>query len=96
MGILRLSLVEKRQAGSYQENADGSLKEVLKQLWEHVHNPLTGNFQLLPDFRVFIEKDLYLVKPMQKRFWLRSAALADADAIAADLQHALMLNKKTG
>lgn len=96
IGILRLSLVQKKEARSYQENADIPLKEMLDKLWKHVHTPLTGNFQLMPDFRVFIEGDLYLVKPMQKRFWLRSAALADADAIAADLQHVLAFNKKMG
>ena len=34
---------------------------------------------------MFIDRDLFLVKPVGKRFWLRSAALADAGAIVLDL-----------
>ena len=96
LGILRLKLIQEQESSPYQEHKDESLETVLEKLWKHVHSPQTGNFQLLPDFRIFIEGDLYLVKPMQKRFWLRSAALADADAIAADLQHALALGKISG
>jgi hypothetical protein len=49
----------------------------------------------MPDIRVFIGKNLYLIKPMQQRFWLRSSALADADAIAMDLQNAVELHKRS-
>jgi hypothetical protein len=31
---------------------------------------------------------------MQRRFWLQSAALADADAIAMDLQDAVEIEKR--
>ena len=50
--------------------------------------PLPGNFHLVPDFRLFAGDSLYLVKPLQRRFWLRSAAIADADAVAVDLHDA--------
>ena len=56
--------------------------------------PIGGNFQLMPDFRAFVGKDLFLIKPMQRRFWLQSAALADADAIAMDLQDTLEIEKR--
>ncbi|MCU7967117.1 MAG: hypothetical protein KZQ74_07975 [gamma proteobacterium symbiont of Bathyaustriella thionipta] len=46
---------------------------------------LPGNFQLIPDLRIFIDDILYIVKPRKRRFWLGSTALADADAIASDL-----------
>jgi hypothetical protein len=95
LGILRLSLAPEEEACPYEEHTDKTLGDVLQKLWKHIHNPLTGNFQLLPDFRVFIDSNLYLVKPKQRRFWLRSTALADADTIAADLQDTLTLGKKT-
>lgn len=93
IGILRLRLTPSRNAQPYRERTDNSLDQVLKRLWKNVQEPLSGNFQLVPDFRIFAEGDLYLVKPMQKRFWLRSTALADADSIAADLQDALAFGK---
>ena len=64
------------------------MAEALSRLAEHVHEPLPGNFQALPDFRVFAGRCLFLVKPAGKRFWLRSSALADAIAIALDLHAA--------
>ena len=88
LAILRLSLRDGPGAFDYAEDDDESVAAALSRLAEHVHQPLPGNFQSLPDFRVFVGRDLFLVKPAGKRFWLRSAALADADAIALDLHAA--------
>ena len=85
LAILRLSLQDGPGAFDYAEDDDESVAAALSQLAEHVHEPLPGNFQALPDFRVFAGRDLFLVKPAGKRFWLRSAALADTIAIALDL-----------
>jgi hypothetical protein len=84
LAVLRLKLGD---ASAYEEDDNGELTAVLGRLAEHINQPLDGNFQLTPDLRVFVGDCLYLVKPMQRRFWLRSTALADADAIALDLQH---------
>lgn len=92
LGILCLSLDGGEP--SYSEVADGSIAKVLSQIAAHIHEPLDGNFQLMPDLRVFVGKKLYLIKPMQMRFWMKSAALADADAIAMDLQSAVETNKR--
>ena len=88
LAILRLSLQETRENAEYVEKDDISVSEALSKLSEHIEQPLPGNFQFIPDFRLFIDKDLYLVKSIQKRFWMRSAAISDADAIALDLQDA--------
>ena len=85
LAILQLSLRDGPGAFDYAEDDDESVAAALSRLAEHVPRPLPGNFQSLPDFRVFVGRDLFLVKPAGKRFWLRSAALADANAIALDL-----------
>ena len=85
LAILRLSLEDGPAEFDYAEDDDASVAAALSRLAEHVHRPLPGNFQSLPDFRVFIDRDLFLVKPVGKRFWLRSAALADANAIVLEL-----------
>ena len=88
LAILRLTLEEDGQKSDYIEENNSSVGEALAKIFKYIHQPLPGNFQLIPDFRMFIGNDLYLVKPTQKRFWLKSVALADADAIALDLQDA--------
>ena len=85
LAILRLSLRDEPGAFDYSEDDDGRVGAVLSRLGEHIHQPLPGNFQSMPDFRVFIDRDLFLVKPIMKRFWLRSTALADVNAIVVDL-----------
>ena len=95
LAVLRLTLEDGRKKIGYTEKDDGSVNSVLAQLFEHMHQPLPGNFQLMPDFRIFVGNHLYLVKPVRRRFWLKSAALADADAIALDLQDAVTRNRRS-
>lgn len=90
LAILRLRL---NGHEDYAEEQQGDLSTVLGHLSEHIHQPLDGNFQLMPDLRVFVGGCLYLIKPMQLRFWLRSTALADADGIALDLQQAVTMQR---
>lgn len=83
LAVLRLRLGDD---SAYEEDESGELTAVLGKLHEHINQPIDGNFQVMPDLRVFAGESLFLIKPMQLRFWLRSTALADADAIALELQ----------
>jgi hypothetical protein len=94
LGILRLALDKESGDNIYKEETGAPLDEVLNRISHHIRQPLDGNFQLIPDLRVFVGRCLYLIKPMQLRFWLKSTALADADAIAIDLQDAVELDKR--
>ena len=85
LAVLRLRLRDSPVAFDYTEDDELSLGEALSGLTQHIHHQLPGNLQSLPNFRVFVDRDLFLVKPLKKRFWLRSIALADANAIALDL-----------
>jgi len=94
LALLKLTLSNKGGKGCYIETSDHAVRELLAKIFEHVHQPLPGNFQLMPDFRIFEGNNLYLVKPMQLRYWLSAASLADADAIALDLQNYAGYSKK--
>lgn len=89
LALLRLSLSGKGGTHSYSERQDTPIGEALARLATHIHQRLDGNFQLFPDFRAIVGTNLYLIKPMQRRFWLKSAAFADANAIAMGLQDAI-------
>ena len=88
LALLRLRLVDRARREAYKEKNVQDVGQALRRLAGQIDVPLPGNFQLVPDFRLFAGDSLYLVKPLQRRFWLRSAAIADADAVAADLQDA--------
>ena len=83
MAVIRLRL---GGSDNYSEDEAGNIGDVMKQVLEHVPGHLDPDFILEPDFRVFVDNYLYLIKPVQARFWLRSTALSDADEIALDLQ----------
>lgn len=73
----------------YSENGSPDFDRFLTTIHKELPVPLPGNVQLVPDLRFVIGRDMYLVKPMQLRHWLRSTALADAEQIAAELSAAV-------
>ncbi len=95
LALLHLRLVERQDCEAYRERNEETVGAALARLRARIDVSLPGNFQLFPDFRVFIGKSLYLVKPLQRRFWMRSAAIADADAMVMELQDALRLGNLT-
>ena len=88
LALLHLRLVERQSEEPYRERDDRPIGEALRRLAAHIDIRLPGNFHLVPNFRLFIGNSLYLIKPLQRRFWLKSAAIADADAMAMDLHDA--------
>jgi len=68
----------------------------LSRINAELRQEISRNFHLVPDLRIFVDDTLYLIKPKMMRFWTKSAALNDADAIVADLQSAKRLHKKQG
>ncbi|MCY3932872.1 MAG: N-6 DNA methylase [Acidobacteria bacterium] len=88
LAVLRLSLRDTTVAFDYSEDENASVAAAVSGLAEAVRQRLPANFQTAPDFRVFVGRELFLVKPVGRRFWLRSRALADVRAIALDLHMA--------
>ncbi|MBT3011758.1 MAG: N-6 DNA methylase [Candidatus Thiodiazotropha sp. (ex Lucina aurantia)] len=83
--VLGVRLSDNPDAKIFSNNRGADIDQILPLIWKSMPEQLPGNFQLIPDLRIFIDDVLYLVKPRKRRFWLGSTALADADAIAADL-----------
>ena len=84
-GIMELSLEPMPLTSAYSESSSTTFAQALTGLTSELPNAISGNFMLTPDVRIFAGRKLYLIKPLQRRFWLLSAALADADAIVQDL-----------
>ncbi len=84
IAVLKLTLRSGQVGNGYVENSAADLDKFLRDISASLPTRLPGNVQLVPDLRFVIGKDMYLVKPIQIRHWLRSTALADAEQIAAE------------
>lgn len=95
--LIGLSLPKKRPLKSFIINeTNDAFNAALSRINAGLRQETLRNFYLVPDLRIFIDDTLYLIKPKMMRFWTKSAALNDADAIVVDLQSERRLNKKCG
>ncbi len=94
VAILKLTI--NATSSEYREEASSEFGEFLHSIQADLPVRLPGNVQVVPDLRFVIGSDMYLVKPMQLRHWLRSTALADAEQIAAEFTAAFARHGRTG
>ena len=89
--LIELSLnAPKSESTIWIEQQPESLMKALQRVMATLPSGSSHNVQLRPDFKVFLDDALFLIKPPDARFWMRSAALNDADDIAG----ALLLRQK--
>lgn len=94
IAVLKLTIGD--QAAPYNEDLSGEFNDFLDLIAANLPIDLPGNVQLIPDLRIVVGHDMYLVKPTALRHWLRSTALADAEQIAAELVAAAARHRKEG
>lgn len=82
VAVLKLTIGD--EAAPYTEDTSGEFNDFLGSIAAKLPIDLPGNVQLIPDLRLVVDRDMYLVKPAALRHWLRSTALADAEQIAAE------------
>lgn len=82
VAVLKLTLSS--VGDEYREDLSPEVGPFLQSIQASLPVSLPGNVQVVPDLRFVIGSDMYLIKPMQLRHWLRSTALADAEQIAAE------------
>ncbi len=85
--VIHLSLTQKAAKVIPISTATTELANILKRMGSLLQNK-QGRFTFCQNLKVFDGNHLYILKPMQMRFCSRTAALNDADEIAAAmLQH---------
>lgn len=95
LAVLELSIQDvKPQDPCRIKEGDNDFQSVLNKIHDGLKRPLSQNFQLIPNLRLFVDKSLYLIKPKTMRYWMKSAALNDADDIVGDLFSAKYPTKK--
>lgn len=84
--LVELSLIRQELNGAVQiEKQSEELMIALRKVMATLPSGSSHNVQLRPDFKVFLDEALFLIKPPDARFWLKTAALNDADEIAGEL-----------
>ena len=63
----------------------GNPDELEADLYELIQNNTSTNSRIVRMLRVYENNTIYLIKPKQTRYWLRSVAIRDADDTFADL-----------
>jgi len=63
----------------------GSMDKIEAVLYELIQKNTSTNSRIVRMLRVYENNTIYLIKPKQKRYWLRSVAIRDADDTFADL-----------
>jgi hypothetical protein len=63
----------------------GSMDELEADLYELIQNNTSTNSRIVRMLRVYENNTIYLIKPKQTRYWLRSVAIRDADDTFTDL-----------
>jgi hypothetical protein len=79
--VVQLSLGDTAVKRVEFEKAEAGLTAAMKKMGSLLEEK-DGQFVFCKNLKVFDGSDLYLLKPMQMRFWSRTAALNDADEIA--------------
>jgi hypothetical protein len=82
-----LVVLEKTRRGESPKYLNGSTDDVLAALdrLQRTAAKDCGTFQLVRGLKVFYKDLLYITKPLGQRFWTNTAALNDADEIAATI-----------
>jgi hypothetical protein len=89
-GIVKIVLQEGAEAVSSNriEQGDEAVKLVLDQLRANKLLPMemSGEWYFLPDAIIWGSREIYLIRPMKRRFWLRRTAIRDAQRIVESVQ----------
>ena len=64
---------------------EDSMDELEDDLYELIQNNTNTNSRIIRILRMYENNTIYLIKPKQARYWLRSVAIRDADETFADL-----------
>ena len=81
LGVVIIDKLKKGDKARLRSDTDGVIP-VLERL-ERAYRKNLGTVSIVRSVKVFEPKTLYLTKPLSQRFWTRTAALNDADSIAA-------------
>jgi hypothetical protein len=74
-----------RNAGFNEVTAEARVEELLQRISQSSARPALGVFQRVRGFAFFEGQKVHLIKPLNRRYWTKTAALNDADEIISTM-----------
>ena len=84
VGMVVLEKTRREEKPNQLSSTDGKLLKAIDQLQQTAAKG-HGTFEIVRGLKVFHKNLLYITKPLGQRFWTSTAALNDADEIAATI-----------
>ena len=85
LAVLRLRLCSARDWAEYTEERN-EVGKLLADVARESNTELPGNIHQVSNLRMYAGNDMYMVKPNSMRFWMRTAALDDAEQVVVDIE----------
>ena len=85
LAVLRLRLCSTRDWAEYTEEPN-EVGKLLADVARESNTELPGNIHQVSNLRMYAGNDMYMVKPNSMRFWMRTAALDDAEQVVVDIE----------
>ena len=85
LAVLRLRLCSTKDWAEYTEEPN-EVGKLLVDIAQKSGTELPGNIHQVSNLRMYAGDDMYMVKPNSLRFWIRTAALDDAEQVVVDIE----------
>ena len=85
LAVLRLRLCSTKDWAEYTEEPN-EVGKLLVDVARESGAELPGNIHQISNLRMYAGDDMYMVKPNIMRFWMRTAALDDAEQVVVDIE----------
>ena len=85
LAVLRLRLCSTEDWAEYTEESN-EIGRLLADVARESNTELPGNIHQVSNLRMYAGDDMYMVKPNNMRFWMRTAAQDDAEQVVVDIE----------
>ena len=85
LAVLRIRLCSTKDWAEYTEEPN-EVGRALVDIARKSDTELPGNIHQVSNLRMYAGDDMYMVKPNSLRFWIRTAALDDAEQVVVDIE----------
>ncbi len=83
--VVKFSFVDRQDRRPFVHKVEGQeLRKILEGIASQLSQQVADKIFTQRVLRIYLGNDIYIIKPAQRRYWSRSAALNDADTILAE------------